>query len=141
MSNLGKMISRLLEKLGGGGKSESDNIQTEAVEGNPWQIDLHRLARERGLEGELLSNDETVNTQLQELKEGVKAASTKDAKEQESQEVDESGKPKRKTSETATDMKAWWGQAVATWDPADGKNVDSVEKKIRGPQGHKWFHH
>ncbi len=133
MSNLKIMIGRLLEKLSGGGKPESDNNQTEAMEGNPWQTDLYRLAKERGLEGELLSKDETVNTQLQELKESVIEAKA-DADS-------DSDKPKRKTSETATDMKAWWGQAVATWDPADGKNVDSVEKKIRGPQGTKWFHH
>lgn len=159
MSNLKIMIGRLLEKLSGGGKSSSDNDQTQTLESNPWQTDLYRLARERGLEGELLSKDETVNTQLQELKDSVSkdtkvskdkdAKDTKDTKNTKNTTKDEpdndedaetSDKPRRKTSETATDMKAWWGQAVATWDPADGKNVDSVEKKIRGPQSNKWFH-
>lgn len=157
MSNLKIMIGRLLEKLSGGGKSSSDNDQTQTLEGNPWQTDLYRLARERGLEGELLSKDETVNSQLQELIDSVSKDSkvtkdtkvtkdvkdTKDTKDEPTDhddDADTSDRPKRKNSETATDMKAWWGQAVATWDPADGKNVDSVEKKIRGPQSHKWFH-
>lgn len=41
---------------------------------------------------------------------------------------------------TSVDLKAWWGQAVATWDPIDGKNIDSIEQGRR-PRKAKWFDH
>lgn len=39
---------------------------------------------------------------------------------------------------TTPDMKAWWGQSVATWDPIDEKNLDSVEQ-TRRPRSTRWF--
>lgn len=39
---------------------------------------------------------------------------------------------------TTPDMKAWWGQSVATWDPIDEKNLDSVEQ-IRPRRSTRWF--
>ena len=45
----------------------------------------------------------------------------------------------RTTDATITDTKAWWGQAVATWDPNDAKNL-SPQGEMRHPRQHKWFH-
>ncbi|HEY9785924.1 MAG TPA: hypothetical protein V6D17_11015 [Candidatus Obscuribacterales bacterium] len=45
---------------------------------------------------------------------------------------------KQKASKTAHDLKSWWGQAVATWDPEDAKNIDTIEKKMQGPKGSHW---
>jgi hypothetical protein len=39
---------------------------------------------------------------------------------------------------TSVDMKAWWGGAVATWDPIDQKNLDSISQQPRVRKA-KWF--
>lgn len=46
---------------------------------------------------------------------------------------------RRQNATTAVDLKAWWGGAVATWDPnIDSKNLDSIEQQRR-PRRAKWF--
>ncbi|MDZ4833539.1 MAG: hypothetical protein SGJ27_07140 [Candidatus Melainabacteria bacterium] len=47
-------------------------------------------------------------------------------------------KERRHVDATSVDMKAWWGGAVATWDPIDGKNLDSINQQRR-PRKAKWF--
>jgi len=47
-------------------------------------------------------------------------------------------KERRQNSTTSVDLKAWWGQSVATWDPIDEKNIDSVEQGRRRMKA-KWF--
>lgn len=48
-------------------------------------------------------------------------------------------KERKQTSTTSVDLKAWWGQSVATWDPTiDGKNLDSIEQQQRRRKA-KWF--
>lgn len=71
-------------------------------------------------------------TQNVNIEQEVKQA--KQTREQVMQEIAN----KQKAGKTATDLKSWWGQAVATWDPEDAKNIDTIEKKIQGPKGTKW---
>lgn len=48
-------------------------------------------------------------------------------------------KERRQVDATSVDMKAWWGGAVATWDPTiDSKNLDSINQQRR-PRTSKWF--
>ena len=47
-------------------------------------------------------------------------------------------KERRQVDTTAVDIKAWWGGAVATWDPIDIKNLDSINQQRR-PRKSKWF--
>ena len=48
-------------------------------------------------------------------------------------------KDRRQNATTSVDLKAWWGGAVATWDPdLDSKNLDSIEQQRR-PRRSKWF--
>ena len=48
-------------------------------------------------------------------------------------------KDRKQNATTSVDLKAWWGGAVATWDPVvDGKNLDSIEQQRRQPKA-KWF--
>lgn len=47
-------------------------------------------------------------------------------------------KERRQVDSTAVDIKAWWGGAVATWDPIDIKNLDSINQ-TRRPRTSKWF--
>jgi hypothetical protein len=47
-------------------------------------------------------------------------------------------KDRRQVDSTAVDIKAWWGGAVATWDPIDIKNLDSINQQRR-PRKSKWF--
>ncbi len=47
-------------------------------------------------------------------------------------------KERRQVDSTAVDIKAWWGGAVATWDPIDIKNLDSINQ-TRRPRKSKWF--
>lgn len=48
-------------------------------------------------------------------------------------------KERKQNATTSVDLKAWWGGAVATWDPdIDSKNLDSIEQHRRQPRA-KWF--
>jgi hypothetical protein len=48
-------------------------------------------------------------------------------------------KERKQNATTSVDLKAWWGGAVATWDPdIDSKNLDSIEQQRRQPKA-KWF--
>jgi len=47
-------------------------------------------------------------------------------------------KERRHVDTTSVDIKAWWGGAVATWDPIDIKNLDSINQQRR-PRKAKWF--
>ena len=48
-------------------------------------------------------------------------------------------KDRKQNATTSVDLKAWWGGAVATWDPViDSKNLDSIEQHRRQPRA-KWF--
>lgn len=66
-----------------------------------------------------------------------KESFTGDAKPTREQVLEELAN-RQKAAKTATDLKSWWGQAVATWDPEDAKNIDMIEQKIQGPKSNKW---
>ena len=63
---------------------------------------------------------------------------TKDALRKQQEILQKGGqRSARINDKTVTDAKAWWGQAVATWDPEDSKNVTMEDRRI--PRQHKWF--
>ncbi len=96
-----------------------------AVVQHPWQEDLNYLAGRLGQEPVKIPEKPT-EEQMKKLCEDAK--STKKS-------TSEMASP----SKTATDLKAWWGNSVATWDPnADAQNLDSIHQQRR-PRKTKWF--
>ena len=116
---------------------------------NPWTQDLERLACYTRDEAPDTGRTETGEIKIQLLMEQARLEKAKEALKQQQQQQrkqfdePEPGKPgaKRKprtTDATITDAKAWWGQAVATWDPEDAKNL-GPQGEQRHPRQHKWF--
>lgn len=93
-----------------------------------WAGSLDRLAVDSGLDSAAQAD---VQEKLNEL--------ARTAKAQQQQREYELRK-KAGGIATSKDLRAWWGEAVATWDPEDAKNIDSIEKKIQGPRKNHWSH-
>jgi hypothetical protein len=111
--------------------------QVETPEVNPWRENLDRLAQEHG-DQPSCSNPSTVEEQFQVLIEQAKMEKTKEALRKQQELLQNGGRrAARPNDKTVTDAKAWWGQAVATWDPEDSKNVTLEDR--RHPKQHKWF--
>ena len=122
-----------------------ERVKLNNIDGgdHPWQKDLDHLA-------ERLGHDKIQVATSQETKVAESTLVEEDYKKlfneikQEMQQQKQSGtKPvvtrkKRESDITAVDLQSWWGQAVATWDPIDSKNVDSVSQQPRR-QRTKWF--
>jgi hypothetical protein len=99
---------------------------------HPWQSNLDRLA-ERGNEPrEIINPVNDVEAQFLALMEQAKQEKLKIEAEH------GIGEQKRKADNTVVDAKAWWGQSVATWEPLDGKNMNSFGHQ-RQPRQSKWF--
>jgi len=95
--------------------------QTESA--NPWEADLARLAAERREQEIVVAESPDEVTQFVN---DLARAISKEAP------VAEVKKAKRRTDPTVTDLKAWWGESVATWDPdTDGTNVTSADQRNR----------
>jgi hypothetical protein len=116
---------------------------------NPWKSDLDELAEKYG--EPLTPQSETTQSQLSVL--SPTSAQTEEKFKKLIEEVNEAKqeaaespdrivvrtlRKDRVGAETTPDMKAWWGQSVATWDPIDEKNLDSVEQ-TRRPRTTRWF--
>ncbi len=128
-----KLVKFILRMFG---KRKAGRLSSgEAV----WQSDLESLAQRYGTAAQPRTTYEVVNpneaVQLRQLCEQAK-----DVGENSDDNTDRLvvKKVRRTTDTTAVDLKAWWGQAVATWDPIDGKNLDSIEQ-VRRPRQSKWF--
>ena len=92
---------------------------------HPWQNDLDHLANRLGEEPCKISEKPT-DEQMKKLCDDAKA-------------VGKSTKEMASPSKTAVDLKAWWGNSVATWDPnTDAQNLDSIHQQRR-PRKTKWF--
>lgn len=117
------------------GKKDKPALET------PWQVELENLA-------ERYSRDPMGSTTYEVVGDSLETEEEADALRQLCKDVKEDIEindrivvrkvDKRKTDETSVDMKAWWGQAVATWDPVNAKNVDSIDQQRR-PRKSKWF--
>ena len=100
---------------------------------NPWEADLARLANER--KNEIVSvttpkEHDEITALVQDLAKAVK----KDETALQPAEP----KPRRAGDGTVHDLKSWWGDALATWDPEiDGKNVHN-DNRNKARQV-KWF--
>jgi hypothetical protein len=128
---LKEKLKRLLlipmgKKRFGTGSLDDEAINTGR---NPWQDDLYRLASERRL-----SRSTGTQACLRELTQAAEEAYAHES----ARKAQEAAGAKRPGDITGQDMKVWWGEALATWDPIDGKNVDSIEKQ-RHPRQPKWF--
>jgi hypothetical protein len=114
---------------------------------NPWTQDLERLScYSKTEEMEKLHSDSgEVKLQLL-MDEALQEKAKEIRRQQELEQYDEPGAGRkgtrrgpRTTDATITDTKAWWGQAVATWDPEDAKNL-GPQGEIKHPRQSKWFH-
>ena len=105
---------------------------------NPFRQELYRLASERGLTMETPIENPDLQLAMKELTE--EAQTLHHFKIAREQAIEDAKRRRRKADCTSQDIKAWWGQSVATWDPEDGKNVDSIEKQSHTRQSIKWFH-
>lgn len=108
-------------------------------EGNPWQNNLERLAKEHGSEcGDASTSGAPVEEQFAQLIEQARMEKTKETLRKQQEILQNGGiRPSRAADKTVTDAKAWWGQAVVTWDPEDSKNVGFDDR--RHPKKAKWF--
>lgn len=98
---------------------------------HPWQRNLDSLANRTPEVHDVVSATTDVEAQFMALMEQARLEKLKLEAERGLNHA-----PKRKTDATVTDAKAWWGQAVATWEPADAKNVDSFAER-RHPRSSK----
>ena len=122
---------------------------------NPWTQDLERLACYTQTEPVESCHSDSGEVKIQLLMEQARLEKAKEVlrqqmqqrlQQQQSGKTDEIGEQKktgtkrktRTTDATIVDGKAWWGQAVATWDPDDAKNL-GPQGEIRHPRQHKWF--
>lgn len=100
---------------------------------NPWEADLARLANER--KNEVLSvTTPKEHDEITQLVNDLAKAVKKD--ETTLQQPPE--KSRRAGDGTVHDLKSWWGDSLATWDPdLNGKNVHNDQRnKARQV---KWF--
>lgn len=105
--------------------SSSDSTdEVIGTERNPWQDDLYRLANRRR---NIHEQPETSLTELAKSNQQTPVA-----------QATKSEQLRGPDDVTGMDAKEWWGQAVATWNPLDGKNIDSIEK-LRRPRHSRWF--
>ncbi|HEY9731482.1 MAG TPA: hypothetical protein V6C89_06195 [Drouetiella sp.] len=107
--------------------------QPHAAAVNPWEADLARLANER--KNEIVSvttpkEHDEITQLVNDLARAVKKDET--ALQQPAE------KPRRAGDGTVHDLKSWWGDSLATWDPdLNGKNVQNDQRnKVRQA---KWF--
>lgn len=107
--------------------------QESAPAVNPWEADLARLANER-------KNDVVSVTTPKEHDEITQLVNdlAKAVKKDETALGQPEQKPRRAGDGTVHDLKSWWGDSLATWDPdLNGKNVHNDQRnKARQV---KWF--
>ena len=124
-----------------------EQVKLKEVNGNdhPWQQDLDHLAMKLGHEKVVVEKTPIHETNLAEstvVEEDFQKLFNQ-VKQDMQQKQSGTKKPvvtkkEREADITAVDLKSWWGQSVATWDPIDGKNIDSVSQQPRR-QRTKWF--
>jgi len=118
------------------GQQKRSPIVTETIElpesKNPWEYNLRRMASERS-EPKIPEELDEVANFVNDLKKAAGAVEPPSAK------LETTTKAKRVGDGTVTDVKSWWNESVATFDPVDGKNVDSIDKKPNGGRANRWF--
>lgn len=107
-------------------KPEPETIHVAARVANPWQDELDRLVADRFQPKEGFA--EPINEQLSNLAQIAQQEQEKVAK-----------KAPRNGDGTVTDLKAWWGEAVVTWDPELAKTLDTSEQKPQSRGIKRWF--
>jgi len=102
-----------------------ETVHTAQRVANPWQEQLDELVANRFQPKDNFS--EPVNEQLSNLTQMAQEEQQKVAR-----------KSKRSGDGTVTDLKAWWGESVATWDPELANTVDTEQRhRTRGLK--RWF--
>jgi hypothetical protein len=105
---------------------EPEPLHMAARIANPWQEELDQLVANRFQPKENFA--EPINAQLSNL--------SRLAEEVQQKALE---KPKRTSDGTVTDLKAWWGESVATWDPDLANTVDTIEQKPQSRALKRWF--
>jgi len=115
---------------------------------NPWSHNLERLStyQQPGAAAAQTEKTESGETKIQLLMEQARLEKAKEMLKEQQEKLrlgdpaqPLSDKAKRRTTDaTIVDAKAWWGQAVATWNPEDAKNL-GPQGEIKHPRQHKWF--
>ncbi|MBZ0189427.1 MAG: hypothetical protein K8F91_24490 [Candidatus Obscuribacterales bacterium] len=111
-----------------------------------WQSDLDHIATRTGEQPVKMRIEQEIRQQASEENREVEDNFKKlfsDIKEEakaKAERGDPLSKGRKRTNgdETAVDLKAWWGQSVATWDPIDSKNVYSARDQ-KSRRRAKWF--
>lgn len=119
-------------------KAKSKKTQcSEPNTEHPWQKNLERLAHEQGVAPDP-TTEKSAEEQFQQIIEQAKQDKVRETLKKRQEYLQSGGqRPVRQADKTTTDQKAWWGQAVATWNPEDSKNVIFEDRKL--PKQHKWF--
>ena len=120
-------IQSLLWRVANGRRSISraDEFVPSLENKNPWQGTLKRLETHRRTSEE--SKSKEVKAFVDQLSQGITAPRA------------EKNKERRRADDTVQDMKAWWGESVATWDTLNGKNLVSDDQRRTGRQKIRWF--
>ena len=125
-------ITELFKRIAGRGAEFREEQPIELPEGrNPWQDNLTRLANERSVV-ELQEMDE-ISAFVKDLRAAATGSSAVTAEPEEPL-----AKKKRTPEPTVNDIKSWWQDSVATYDPIDGKNVASNDQKRNGRVNNRW---
>jgi hypothetical protein len=119
------LITRIVRR--GAESQKEDGEPIILPEGkNPWESNLKRLADERSAT-ELEKLDE-ISTFVKDLREAAGAVDPEEVL----------AKKRREADGTVTDIKSWWNLSVATYDPINGKNLDSSDQKKNGRPMNRW---
>jgi hypothetical protein len=98
---------------------------------NPWQEELDRLVANR-LDTRKDPGAEVVKTELSDLTDMARQA-------RDQAHAECSKKAKRSGDGTVTDLKAWWGESVVTWDPDIADTLYSNQQKPESRAVKRWF--
>jgi hypothetical protein len=116
------------------GAFTAPKVKDQGTPVNPWEADLARLANERKNEVVSITTAKEHDEITQLVNDLAKAV-----KKDESAIHPPEPKLRRAGDGTVTDLKSWWGDSLATWDPdTDGKNVTSADTRNKARQV-KWF--
>ncbi len=117
-NGLKSFIGRVFNHTGTSSQGDDSVVQLPKST-NPWQEELDRL-----LINGIKTSDDTV---FGDLAASDSAASAQNAK------------TKRPSDATVKDLKAWWSESIATWEPGIAKSLDSHGQRPRTNNSAHWF--
>jgi hypothetical protein len=110
---------------------ETEEVHLTARVDNPWQEELDRLVANRN-EPRKDQESDAIKSELTNL-----TGMAQEARDQARAEC--SKKAKRSGDGTVTDLKAWWGESVVTWDPDIADTLYSNQHRPENRGHRRWF--